>query len=104
MATATVEAGVCGFSTTIEAVPEDRGNVKLIIDTACPNLKPLAQELATVNGMKECYAKIGESTVFEVTRKYCKHAACPVPTAIHKAIEVACKLALPRDVKMTISK
>lgn len=104
MAKVVVEAGICGFVTTIEAVQEDRHNLKLTIDTPCPSLKPLATELATVDGMKECFAKIGESNIFAVTRKYCKHAACPVPTAIHKAVEVASQIALPKDVKMTITK
>ncbi|MHB1443957.1 MAG: DUF6951 family protein [Candidatus Humimicrobiaceae bacterium] len=36
--------------------------------------------------------------MYETCRKYCKHAACPVPSGIIKAIEVACRLALPKDV------
>lgn len=104
MAKVTVEPGICGLVTTIEAIQEDRKTVRLTIDTACPNLKPLSEELATIDGMKECFAKIGDSVIFETTRKYCKHAACPVPTGIHKCVEVACKLALPKDVIITISK
>ncbi len=104
MSKVTVEPGICGFETTIEAVAEDKKNVRLSIETQCPNLKPLAEELTTADGYKECFAKVGESPVFVTVRKYCRHAACPVPTAIIKGIEVACNLALPRDVKMTISK
>jgi hypothetical protein len=38
--------------------------------------------------------KAGEGKVYELCRKYCKHAACPVPSGIIKAIEVSCGLAL----------
>lgn len=82
MAKATVEAGICGFVTSIEAVPEERGKVRLSLETACPSLKPLVEELTLLDGMKECFAPVGDSPVFHLARKYCKHAACPVPIAI----------------------
>lgn len=104
MSKVTVEAGICGFVTTIDAFLEDKHNVRLVIETDCPSLKPMTEELTTVDGMKECFSKIGESMVFQIIRKYCKHAACPVPTAIIKGIEVACNFALPKDVKMNIIK
>jgi len=36
--------------------------------------------------------------------KHCKHAACPVPSGIIKAIEVAAGLALPKDASIQVSK
>jgi hypothetical protein len=36
--------------------------------------------------------------------KYCTHAACPVPVAIVKAIEIEAGLALPTDVTIKLSK
>ena len=35
--------------------------------------------------------------------EHCFHSACPVPVGIIKAVEVAAGLALPADVRMTIS-
>jgi len=104
MARVTVEPGICGFLTTIEAGMEGRRDVKLAIETKCPNLAPLKEELTVVDGRNECFARLGESQIYQVSQKYCKHAACPVPSAIHKAVEVACQMALPKDVHMTISK
>jgi len=98
-----VNAGVCGFKTRIE-VMADGPDATLKIATDCPNLKELNQELQKVNGYTECFGKIGDTSVFQVARKYCKHAACPVPTAIIKGIEVACGLALPKDVEISIAK
>lgn len=42
--------------------------------------------------------------IYELAKKYCKHAACPVPSAIIKGVEVACGLALPKDVEIRIAK
>jgi len=99
-----VNAGICGFTTTIKIDSEDMQNASIQIQTDCPSIKPMEQELKEADGYEECFAKIGASRVFEISRKYCKHAACPVPTAIVKGIEVACGLALPKDVEIKIEK
>ena len=104
MAIVKVNAGICGFNTLIKVSSEDMQNAVIRFETECPNLKPLEQELKEVDSFQECFAKVGASNVFEQCRKYCKHAACPVPTAIVKGIEVACGLALPKDVMIQISK
>lgn len=104
MATVRVNAGICGFHTLIKVSLKDARNVLIDMETECPNLKPMAEELHEVNPYDECFAKIGESPVFQLARKYCKHAACPVPTGIIKGIEVAGKLALPRKVEIEVEK
>lgn len=104
MATVKINAGICGFQTLIKVTPNDAGNVKVCMETECPNLKPMAEELHEVNPYNECFAQIGESSVFQLARKYCKHAACPVPTGIIKGIEVEGKLALPKNVEIQIEK
>lgn len=99
-----VNAGVCGFNTIIKVDSEDEQNAVIEIITECPNIKPMEQELKEVDGYKECFSKLGDSYIYELARKYCKHAACPVPSAIIKGVEVACGLALPRDASIKISK
>lgn len=99
-----VNAGVCGYITTIKVDSEDMQNAVIEIQTDCPNIKPMGQELKEVDGYEECFSKIGDSKVYEISRKYCKHAACPVPTAIIKGVEAACGLALPRDADIKIVK
>jgi hypothetical protein len=99
-----VNAGVCGFCTIVKVKSDDMQTAVLEISTECPNLKPLEAELKEVDGFEVCFSKLGDSTVYKLAKKYCKHAACPVPSAIQKGIEVACGLALPRDVEIHISK
>lgn len=99
-----VNPGVCGLNTMIKVDSEDMQNAVIEIITECPNIKPMEQELKEVDGYEECFSKLGDSRVYELAKKYCKHAACPVPSAIIKGIEVACGLALPKDVDIKISK
>jgi len=98
------EAGICGFTTRITVASIDKQRVRLDIDSQCPNLKPLKEELQSVDGFAEVFANVGESPLYEIVKKHCKHAACPVPVAIIKGIEVECGLALPKEVKITIVK
>ena len=99
-----VNPGVCGLKSIIKVNSEDMQNALIEIITDCPNIKPLERELKEVDGFEECFSKLGESKVYELEKKYCKHAACPVPSAIIKGIEVACGLALPKDVEIKIEK
>jgi hypothetical protein len=103
MAEVKVNAGVCGFVTTIKVESEDMQTAAIEIHTSCPNLKPLEQELKEVDGFEVCFSKIGDSVVYELANKYCKHPGCPVPAAIIKGIEVACGLALPKDAEIKIT-
>jgi hypothetical protein len=50
------------------------------------------------------FANFMENPVYIAAAKHYKHAACPVPSGIVKAIEVACGLALPKDVSFKIEK
>lgn len=54
--------------------------------------------------MLEYKNQFGESPLFKAAKNNLKHSACPVPTALMKAIEVSCGLALPRDVTIRVEK
>lgn len=104
MAVVKINAGICGFVTTVIAESEDMQMATLKITSECPNYKPLEKDLVEVDGFAECFAKVGEGKIYETCRKYCKHSACVVPAGIIKAVEVACGLALPKDASFEISK
>lgn len=99
-----VEAGVCGFVTEVEALLDDSQKVTLNIESDCPHVMALAGEYPESEGMMEVFLPFGESPLFKAAKNTLKHSACPVPTAIMKAIEVSCGLALPRDVAMKVEK
>ncbi len=104
MSTAKINAGICGFTTIVNVESEDLQMANIKIQTNCPSLKAMEGDPIEVDCFVECFGKIGEGEVFDWCRKYCKHAACPVPTGILKAVEIACEIALPKEVKIEISK
>ncbi|MDY6826506.1 MAG: hypothetical protein SVV67_04930 [Bacillota bacterium] len=104
MAKVIVDAGACGYITKIEATPNGGTEVNLNIVSDCPHIKALAEEYKTAEWMKEALVPFGEAKLFESAKKHIKHAACPVPSGIIKAIEVASGLAVPKDVVMKIEK
>ncbi|MFP4562805.1 MAG: DUF6951 family protein [Spirochaetia bacterium] len=104
MITVEVDAGICGKKVIIKAVSEDMQTAQLDITSDCTHIREMAKELPEVNAMEEAFGSIGDTRVFRIAREHCEHAACPVPTAIIKAAEAACGLALPKNVSIKINK
>lgn len=104
MVEVTVDAGICGFCSTIKCESDDMQEVTVDFTTDCPSLKPLEEELGTIDGYGVCFAKYGDGEIVQLGHKYCKHPGCPVPAGIIKAIEVACGLALPKDSEIRVQK
>lgn len=104
MAKAIIKSGVCGFTTEVNTEKSDRGKILLDIQSDCPAFKELNETLKEVDEMDCIMSKVGEGSIYETCRIFCKHSACPVPMGIIKAVEVAAGLALPRDVTVTLTK
>jgi hypothetical protein len=102
-----VMAGICGMNSEIRAIPDNGAKSRLIkieIKSDCKDIEKLAEELQSVNPFQEIgFSGKGPKTL-QIAAKHCKHAACPVPSAIIKAIEVASGLALPKDPVIIVSK
>ena len=103
-----VEAGVCGFHTSIEAKSEDTRNVTFCIQSNCEKIQGLAERLDTL-GPIDAYMEINPAaqsqimnTVREALLGCC--AGCAVPVGIFKGMQVAAGLALPRDIAISITK
>ncbi len=103
MAKAEVFAGICGFNTIIETRLD--GDVcKIQMQSDCPAIQRLAQELTEVNPYQEISFRRKIPQTIEMGMKFCTHAACPVPVGIIKAVEVESSLALPADVTIKVSR
>jgi hypothetical protein len=105
MAKATIHAGVCGFTTTVRttAYDDDPRRVDLAIESECAAVRKLAEALPHVDPFQEIAFRRGMPQTHAAAHEYCTHAACPVPSGIIKAVEVAAGLALPADVTMRIT-
>jgi len=104
MATVKVKAGVCGMYAVIKAAADQPyGMVTLEVESDCPHVQKMAEELREVKSIGEiAYRGEGPRTL-RAAAKQLPHAACVVPASIIKAIEVAAGLALPADATITIS-
>ena len=93
-----IDAGICGFMTTVEANSEDGMTAAIIIQSDCDGVMKMAKELGDdVDAFEVCLKKGGDGPVYDAARTCCPHAACPVPAGIIKCVEAECKLALPKD-------
>src|ERR1700690_3948309 len=103
MASAEIQPGNCGFTTTVVARRE--GNMcKLTITSDCAAIQKMAQELTEVNPYQEISFRRNTPLILQMGAKYCTHAACPVPVGIIRAVEVEMGLALPIDMTIKLTK
>ena len=94
-----VEAGICGFTATIEVTKVSAHKVRVVIVSECEMLSEMGSQLEELD-WRDALRPQGNSPVCNAVFKHTEHAACPVPSAILKAIEVEVGMALPRDVSV----
>jgi len=104
MATVEILPGICGLKTKLILTADEDQMVQVEIESECPCVAAMQEELKDLDGYNECFSKYSSSTVYSAAEKNIKHLACPVPTAIIKGMEVACGLALPKNVNLVIEK
>jgi hypothetical protein len=104
MAKAEIDAGICGFRTTVVARQNGDGTVHLEVESDCKAVMKLAERIHQVDPYREfTWRRQGPQTLAEAPQCL-SHPACPVPSGIIKVVEVEAGLALPKDVTITISK
>jgi hypothetical protein len=89
---------------TVKAESEDGQTCRISVESPCEAIQALGEELKEADGYGAAFTNFMENPVYIAAAKHYKHAACPVPSGIVKAIEVACGLALPKDVSFKIEK
>jgi hypothetical protein len=103
--TARVQAGVCGFTTMVTTDSPDDQTVALAIKTDCEKIARLAKALQ--DKQIDAYAEIGagfDGVVMSAVRSHLTGccAGCVVPAGIFKALQVSARLALPKEVAITM--
>lgn len=102
-----VDAGICGFHTSVRASSEDGQNVSFAITSECEKIRGLAGAL-TAKGPVDAYQEIsaeGQSVIMSTVRECLKGccAGCAVPVGIFKSMQVSAGLALPKDISIKIT-
>ena len=102
---ARVQAGVCGFSTTVTADSPDDQMVTLEMETDCQKIAGLAEALRgkEIDGYDEIGAGF-DGVVMTAVRSNLSGccAGCAVPVGIFKALQVAARVALPKEVEIRV--
>ena len=103
MTKVTINPGVCGFTTRVEAVSEDEMEVKVKVESGCESVMRMFEALGdTFDSYELCLVQPGKGPLFEyASENFPAHCACPILSGITKAAEAECKLALPRDASIT---
>ena len=94
-----VNSGACGFTVTITADKGKEKKILIALDTACEMVKNMGADIAAVDRMVPLMG-FAENPVYRSAAKHLKHAACPVPSAILKAIETEAGMNIPKDVRI----
>lgn len=100
MTRVTAQPGICGFTVDIIAQKGENRSVRLTVETECDMVKKMAEEIPPMD-VRAFFTAHLTNPVYRAASKHIKHIACPVPSAILKAIEAELGLALPKDAIIT---
>lgn len=108
MTKVTIDPGICGFITTADAVSEDQLEVKIKVETECPYLRQMFDELDdTFSIFDIILKKPGDGVFWDKARAmgddFPGDTACPVFTGVVKCIEAECRMAIPKDASITFT-
>ena len=98
-----VDPGVCGFKTMVEATAGKRGAVTVKVDSGCPAVQKMMEELGdSFDSYALCLTPPGKGPLYEyAAAHFPAHAACPILSGIIKCAEAESVLALPAEVRFT---
>jgi len=94
-----VDAGICGFTVTIEVCKVDARTVRVVIASDCETVSKWGEQLGHLD-WQESLKHPGNFLFFESAFRHIRHAACPIPIAVLKAIEVEVGVAAPKNVNI----
>ncbi len=100
MTRVTAQPGICGLTVDIIAEKGDDKSVRLTVDTECEMVKKMMEEIPPMD-IRAFFTSHVTNPVYRAASKHVRHSACPVPSAILKAIEAELGLALPKDAVIT---
>ena len=107
VAHADIQAGICGFHTSVVATAERGRMVSLMAESDCETVQSLAAALVA-HGSFDAFDEIdprSESSLLGVVHEHLKGccAGCAVPVGLFKAMQVSAGLALPKDIEIALA-
>ena len=104
---AIVDAGTCGFVTSVIATAEDERQTTFVVESPCEHIVALATAL-TQSGPFDVFEEMDwrtESHLRTTIRESLKgcYPWCPVPVGLFKTLQLAAGLSLPQDIEIELS-
>jgi len=102
-----IDAGTCGFHTTVVAESQDKRHVAFTFETECDVVARLVAALEKLQPI-DVYGEVDkrkESVILATaldTMAECRKS-CAVPLGVFKAMQVVTGLALPKDVHIEVA-
>ncbi len=101
-ATASIKAGICGFTTRVRAEADDAYQVQIALESDCEKVRACGAELSgkmPVSALDELRLGL-EGAILGMARGRLKGccAGCVTPVGVFKAMQVAAGLALPAPI------
>ena len=85
------------MKTRIHAVQQEDMMVKIDIESDCHHILKMSWRVGPVNPYTEVEASILETDIYKWASQVLPHAACPVPSAMIRAVEVSSDMGVKRD-------
>ncbi len=95
-----VDAGACGLTAVVEVSRINSQIVRVRIHSQCKQLTAMNPDLEEVHWRRGVFCRLTDSVVYQSAAQHISHTACPVPSAILKAIEAELGLAVAKDVNI----
>ena len=99
-----VDPGACRLKSQVISWLDDDGLLQCRITSACKNVTDFGEGLGGMDPMIVLHLPFSENQVYLRAGVMLKHATCPVPLAVLKAMEVASGLGIKRDVHLTFDR
>ena len=103
MTSVIVNSGGCGFTVTITAEKDKEKKIAISLATDCKMVQKMLADIAIVDHRVPLIG-FRDNPVYLSAAKHLKHTACPVPSAILKAIEVEAGLNVSKDATIVFIK
>lgn len=95
-----VDPGACRLKSQVISWLDEKGLVQCRITSACKNVTDFGERLGGMEPIGVLHLPFSENEVYLQAGVILKHATCPVPLAVLKAMEVASGLGIKRDVHL----
>mgnify|MGYP005874292761 CR=1 FL=1 len=102
-----IDAGICGFDATVISESQDEQHVTFKITSDCERIAQLAEKIYAEHPI-DAYTEISPIATSKILLLSAQQltggcAGCVVPIGIFKAMQVAARLALPKDIQIKIN-